>query len=1077
VADASALVYVGIDPDTGTPSSLNAFGSGDVISEVIGGTGRTNLSGLFSSVGNVPVTYNTTTRQFVIQDVSGVSATVDFESVRSALAQASAAVGFNGQNLTNVTNLDVSGDLILSGYTDGKALFVSSNGLIIGRTLITGVARTATSPQPAPNAGSILRYSTTDSEYQAAADVRVGSGGALELYNGVGLEIVNGGYISMVGGGILAIGTGGSLAVTGTASVSSLAVSSNATVSGSLSAANYLNLPSSLVTWGSATSATNSYSSTNAYSSTLANSSTNAYSSTYSLSSTSSLNSTQAPNNFTVTGNLSATTYLNLPSATLLWYEANNAQRVLKYVKNGTAASMPKGTPVTVTGTTGDVANVAALSSVNTHVPEAPGFSNHVFGLTDTTIAAGAFGYIVTEGAVSGNGGDPLNTSLFSGGDILYVSSNGQLNNIRPPAPYEAHPVGYVVRSQANNGIIYVKIETVPEFNDIVGMNLNSSLVNGDLISYDLTTSTFKNVQSINISGTIKGGTVSATTFLNLPSSTVVWQYATSATNSYSATLANSSTNSYSSTNAYSSTLANSSTNAYSSTLSLSATDVVNAGPVDATYLTLTSNTKLTGERTFTAGTGLTGIDGGANSTYTLNADNTSPIWTAGVMFSKSLEGTSPVSNGDLIYYDSVGDNWSIIPSSTVAGAGGGAPTTAQYLTLATDATLTNERVLVANGGLSSNDGGAGGNFTVSANYASAIWNANKIQSTTVNSTAPSKSHNLKYVSTGEWKPNWNEVSTITATSVTLTTDIDHWFASAVNGPMNLTLPAANTCQGKQMSIIKVDTSGQVVTVSGGSITTILNRVKMRMPREQVELLSTGSEWVVLSHDRDYGGDTMDSDTNAVFDDFIQGSTETGEAGYAGWSFTNGSITALAATTFSGSMGAFRRASGTTANQVASFYPLNAGTNTTVLTEHCVEFKLRGRASTTGTDHTVQLGLTSDLTTITPVNGFYFERAAASGTWDAVTRRASAERRINTGITYQNTADPDTFRIFIKDLNNVQFYINDVLVANETNVSNTIPLAGIAVLPGFNITPTTTTARNFDVDYIAYTFDAIQERY
>ena len=723
----------------------------------------------------------------------------------------------------------------------------------------------------------------------------------LPTYDG-GLSLTNGVGISIAGGGSLAIGSGGSLAVTGPVSVSSLSVTGNATVSGCVSAACYLNLPSGSIEWSS----------------------------------------------------------------------ANSAQRILKYVKNGTAASMPKGTPVTVTGTTGDVANVAILSSVNTHVPEAMGFSNHVFGLTDTTIAAGAFGYIVTEGSVNGTGADPLNTSLFSGGDILYVSSNGQLNNVRPPAPYEAHPVGYVVRSQANNGIIYVKIETVPEINDIVGMNLASSLVSGDLISYDLATSTFKNVQSIDISGTIKGGIVSATSYANLP--------------------------------------------------------------------------------------------------------YTSAIWYAGNMFSKNLESAAPASNGDLILFDENNDYWAIYPSSIIAGAGG-APTNAQYLTLAADATLTNERVLVANGGLSSNDGGAGGNFTVSANYASAIWNANKIQSTTVNSTAPSKSHNLKYVSTGEWKPNWNEVSTITATSVTLTTDIDHWFASAVNGPMNLTLPAATTCQGKQMSIIKVDTSGQVVTVSGGSITTILNRVKMRMPREQVELLSTGSEWVVLSHDRDYGGDTMDSDTNAVFDDFIQGSTETGEAGYAGWSFTNGSITALAATTFSGSMGAFRRASGTTANQVASFYPLNAGTNTTVLTEHCVEFKLRGRASTTGTDHTVQLGLTSDLTTITPANGFYFERAAASGTWDAVTRRASAERRINTGITYQNTADPDTFRIFIKDLNNVQFYINDVLVANETNVSNTIPLAGIAVLPGFNVTPTTTTARNFDVDYIAYTFDAIQERY
>jgi hypothetical protein len=91
------------------------------------------------------------------------------------------------------------------------------------------------------------------------------------------------------------------------------------------------------------------------------------------------------------------------------------------------------------------------------------------------------------------------------------------LSNTRPPAPYEAHPVGYVIRSQSNVGSIYVKIETVPEINDIVGMNLASSLVNGDLIAYESSSNTFKNVQSINISGQGKFGSVSATSYLNLP--------------------------------------------------------------------------------------------------------------------------------------------------------------------------------------------------------------------------------------------------------------------------------------------------------------------------------------------------------------------------------------------------------------------------------------------------------------------------------------------------------------------------------------------------------------------------------
>jgi Major tropism determinant N-terminal domain len=48
------------------------------------------------------------------------------------------------------------------------------------------------------------------------------------------------------------------------------------------------------------------------------------------------------------------------------------------------------------------------------------------------------------------------------------------------------------------------------------------------------------------------------------------------------------------------------------------------------------------------------------------------------------------------------------------SGGGGGAPTTAQYVTLANDATLTNERALVNGVGISMVDGGANGNVTLS---------------------------------------------------------------------------------------------------------------------------------------------------------------------------------------------------------------------------------------------------------------------------------------------------------------------------------------------------------------------------
>jgi len=60
----------------------------------------------------------------------------------------------------------------------------------------------------------------------------------------------------------------------------------------------------------------------------------------------------------------------------------------------------------------------------------------------------------------------------------------------------------------------------------------------------------------------------------------------------------------------------------------------------------------------------------------------------------------------------SAGIAWAAAP-----GAGSGAPSTAQYLTLATDATLSNERVLTAGTGIGFTDAGAGSTLTVALSH------------------------------------------------------------------------------------------------------------------------------------------------------------------------------------------------------------------------------------------------------------------------------------------------------------------------------------------------------------------------
>ena len=55
-------------------------------------------------------------------------------------------------------------------------------------------------------------------------------------------------------------------------------------------------------------------------------------------------------------------------------------------------------------------------------------------------------------------------------------------------------------------------------------------------------------------------------------------------------------------------------------------------------------------------------------------------------------------------------------------GGGGGAPTDAQYVTLATDVGLSAERVLTAGSGISITDGGAGGNVTIASQAYPSPW-------------------------------------------------------------------------------------------------------------------------------------------------------------------------------------------------------------------------------------------------------------------------------------------------------------------------------------------------------------------
>ncbi len=154
--------------------------------------------------------------------------------------------------------------------------------------------------------------------------------------------------------------------------------------------------------------------------------------------------------------------------------------------------------------------------------------------------------------------------------------------------------------------------------------------------------------------------------------------------------------------------------------------------PTSAQYLTLATDGTLSAERVFTPSTGLKTTDAGAGGAYTLSVNDGVVATLTGSTFSGPI---TAVANGGItgsitrlvggapfitvvpnnIITITTGSGGQIILSGTGdgAGAGGGAPTSAQYLTLATDASLSAERVLVPSTGLKATDGGANGNYTL----------------------------------------------------------------------------------------------------------------------------------------------------------------------------------------------------------------------------------------------------------------------------------------------------------------------------------------------------------------------------
>lgn len=136
-----------------------------------------------------------------------------------------------------------------------------------------------------------------------------------------------------------------------------------------------------------------------------------------------------------------------------------------------------------------------------------------ILGLASKQIINGTSGFVLRFGIVNGVKSNGIDGQAWSSGDILYQhpAINGKLSNIVPTAPSNKMPVGYVIIAHETNGSIFVDIKQSINTSNISDFNIISPL-DGDVIAYDSTTESWKNLKSIKLSSVIPpSGTLSVT--------------------------------------------------------------------------------------------------------------------------------------------------------------------------------------------------------------------------------------------------------------------------------------------------------------------------------------------------------------------------------------------------------------------------------------------------------------------------------------------------------------------------------------------------------------------------------------
>ena len=183
---------------------------------------------------------------------------------------------------------------------------------------------------------------------------------------------------------------------------------------------------------------------------------------------------------------------LGLPGGVTLQVGQEQLIRVL----NKTGSTIENMHVVYITGAQGNRVTAAQAQANNAN-------ADKTLAVATQAIADNSEGFATLQGLVR-----DIDTSAWTEGTELWLSATaaGAITNVRPSAPNHQVRVGYVVRSHASVGSIYVTVNIGADLSHLHDVVI-ATPADGDVLVYDATTQTWKNEAQVGLVESVNGQT------------------------------------------------------------------------------------------------------------------------------------------------------------------------------------------------------------------------------------------------------------------------------------------------------------------------------------------------------------------------------------------------------------------------------------------------------------------------------------------------------------------------------------------------------------------------------------------